>query len=61
MLSKNVIVLPEFATSTRVFSEVIGTCVQTIKKMSSLLFLCNLLVVQSRFAWCLLNVNSGQE
>ena len=36
MLSKNVIVLPEFATSTLVFSEVIGTSVTALKKMSSL-------------------------
>ena len=32
MLSLNVIVLPEFATSTRVFREVIGTCVIALKK-----------------------------
>ena len=36
MLSKNVIVLPEFATSTRVFREVIGTSAKAFKKMSSL-------------------------
>ena len=36
MLSKNVIVLPEFATSTHVFREVIGTSVKELKKMSSL-------------------------
>ena len=36
MLSKNIIVLPEFATSTCDFHEVIGTCVQALKKMSSL-------------------------
>ena len=36
MLSKNVIVLPEFATSTHVFREVIGTSAKALKKMSSL-------------------------
>ena len=36
MLPKNVKALPEFATSTRVFREVFGTCVQALKKMSSL-------------------------
>ena len=36
MLSKNVIVLPEFATSTHDFREVIGTSVKALKKMSSL-------------------------
>ena len=36
MLSKNVIVLQEFATSTHVFHEVIGTSAKTLKKMSSL-------------------------
>ena len=35
MLSKNVIVLPEFATSTCVFCEVIGTSAKAFKKMSS--------------------------
>ena len=35
MLSKNVIVLPEFATSTHVFREVIGTSAKA-KNMSSL-------------------------
>ena len=33
---KNVIVLPEFATSTHDFREVIGTSVKALKKMSSL-------------------------
>ena len=36
MLSKNVIVLQEFATSTHDFREVIGTSVKALKKMSSL-------------------------
>ena len=36
MLSKNVIVLPEFATSTHVFCEVNGTSAKALKKMSSL-------------------------
>ena len=36
MLSLNVIVLPEFATSPHVFREVIGTCVIALKIMSSL-------------------------
>ena len=36
MLSKNVIVLPEFANSTYVFREVIATSVKALKKMSSL-------------------------
>ena len=36
MLSKNVSVLPEFATSTHVFREVIGTSAKTLKKISSL-------------------------
>ena len=36
MLSKNVIVFPEFATSTHVFREVIGTSAKALKKMSSL-------------------------
>ena len=36
MLSKNVIVLPEFATSTHVFREVIGTSAKALKKMCSL-------------------------
>ena len=36
MLSKNVIVFPEFSTSTRVFREVIGTSAKALKKMSSL-------------------------
>ena len=36
MLSKNVIVLPEFATSTHVFRKVIGTSAKALKKMSSL-------------------------
>ena len=36
MLSKNVIVLPEFATSTHVFREVIGPSAKALKKMSSL-------------------------
>ena len=37
MLSKNVIVLPEFAISTHVFrSEVIGTSAKALKEMSSL-------------------------
>ena len=36
ILSKNVIVLPEFATSTHVFREVIRTSIKTLKKMSSL-------------------------
>ena len=36
MLSCNVIVLPEFATSTRVFREVIGASVKALKEMSSL-------------------------
>ena len=36
MLSKNAIVLPEFATSTHVFREVIGTSAKALKKMSSL-------------------------
>ena len=36
MLSKNVIVLPEFATSTHVFREVIRTSAKALKKMSSL-------------------------
>ena len=35
MLSKSVIVLPEFATS-HVFREVIGTSAKALKKMSSL-------------------------
>ena len=35
MLSKNVIVLPEFATSTHVFREVIRTSAKALKKMSS--------------------------
>ena len=35
MLSKSVIVLPEFATSTRVFNEVIRASVKALKKMSS--------------------------
>ena len=38
MLSKSVIVLPEFATSTHVFCEVIGTSAKALKKMSSLEF-----------------------
>ena len=36
MLSKNVIVLPEFATSIHIFREVIGTPAKALKKMSSL-------------------------
>ena len=36
MLSWNVIVLPEFATSTCAFREVIGTSVKALKKMSFL-------------------------
>ena len=36
MLSKNVIVLLEVATSTHVFREVIGTSAKALKKMSSL-------------------------
>ena len=36
MLSKNVIVLPEFATSTHDFREVIRTSVKALKKISSL-------------------------
>ena len=36
MLSKNVIVLPEFATSSHVFCEVIRTSAKALKKMSSL-------------------------
>ena len=36
MLSKNVIVLPEFATSTHVFCEVIEISAKALKKMSSL-------------------------
>ena len=36
MLSWNNIVLPEFATSTRVFRKVIGTSVKALKKMNSL-------------------------
>ena len=36
MLSWNITVLPEFATSTRVFHPVIGTSVKALKKMSSL-------------------------
>ena len=36
MLSKSVIVLPEFATSTHVFREVIETSAKALKKMSSL-------------------------
>ena len=36
MLLKSVIVLPGFATSTHVFSEVIGTSVKALKKMSAL-------------------------
>ena len=36
MLSKNVIVLPEFATSTHFFCEVIGISAKALKKMSSL-------------------------
>ena len=36
MLSKNVIDLPEFATSTHVFREVIGTSAKALKKMRSL-------------------------
>ena len=36
MLSKNVIVLAEFATSAHVFREVIGTSAKAFKKMSSL-------------------------
>ena len=35
MLSKNVIVLPEFATSTHVFHNAIGTSAKALKKMSS--------------------------
>ena len=35
MLSTNVIVLPEFATSTHGFCEVIGTSTKALKKMSS--------------------------
>ena len=35
MLSKNVIVLPEVATSIHVFREVIGTSAKALKKMSS--------------------------
>ena len=34
--SKNVIVLPEFATSTHVFREVIGTSAKALEKMSYL-------------------------
>ena len=42
MLSKNVIVLPEFATSTHVFREVIRTSAKALKKKapSSSLMLC---------------------
>ena len=36
MLSKTVIVLPEFATTTHVFCKVIGTSAKALKKMSSL-------------------------
>ena len=36
MLSKNVIVLPEFATSTHSLREVMGTSAKALKKMSSL-------------------------
>ena len=36
MLSKNVIVLPEFATSTHVFREEISTSAKALKKISSL-------------------------
>ena len=36
MLPKNVIVLPEFANSTHVFREVIGTSAKALKKLSSL-------------------------
>ena len=36
MLSKNVIVLPEFPTSTHVFREVIGTSAKALKKIGSL-------------------------
>ena len=36
MLSKNVIVMSEFATSTHVFREVIGTSAKALKKMSPL-------------------------
>ena len=36
MLSKNIIVLPEFATSIHVFRDVIGTSAKALKKMSSL-------------------------
>ena len=36
MLLWNIIVLPEFATSTCIFREVIGTSVKALKKMSSL-------------------------
>ena len=36
MLSESVIVLPEFATSTHVFPEVIGTSAKALTKMSSL-------------------------
>ena len=36
MLSKKVIVLPEFATSAHAFREVIGTYAKALKKMSSL-------------------------
>ena len=36
MLSKNIIVMLEFATSTHVFREVIGTSAKALKKMSPL-------------------------
>ena len=36
MLSKNVIVWPEFANSAHVFHEVIETSAKALKKMSSL-------------------------
>ena len=36
VLSLNIIVLPEFATSTHVFREVIGTSAKALKKMISL-------------------------
>ena len=36
MLSKNVIVWPEFATSTHVFREVIRTFAKALKEMRSL-------------------------
>ena len=38
MLSQNVIVLPEFVTSTRVFRKVIRTSFKAFTKMSSLWF-----------------------